>query len=125
MVSMPSQDVDVAAAVAERLLAARRTRRPIAPVRHDLPPKDVAAAYAVQRLTVAHLERAGHRRVGRKIGLTSEAVSGVTELAPKPTLPKSTPRRLRPQRARPPGATRPQPPTTAGPYGDDGGGHDD
>jgi 2-keto-4-pentenoate hydratase len=60
--------------VADRLRTARASRQPIAPVRHDLPAKDIEAAYAVQRINVARLEAEGRRRVGRKIGLTSQAV---------------------------------------------------
>ncbi|HET6972285.1 MAG TPA: fumarylacetoacetate hydrolase family protein [Phenylobacterium sp.] len=59
---------------ARRLFAARRDRQPIPPVRRQLPAGDVAAAYAVQRRNVQRRLAAGHRVVGRKIGLTSEAV---------------------------------------------------
>lgn len=61
-------------AAAERLFAARRDRRPIAPVRAMLPAGDVDAAYAVQQLNVRRRLDAGRRIVGRKIGLTSEPV---------------------------------------------------
>lgn len=60
--------------VADQLLEARRLGAPIAAVRGQLPPKDVAAAYAVQKINIDRLLAEGRRRVGRKIGLTSEAV---------------------------------------------------
>lgn len=59
---------------ADALFEARRTRAAIGPVRLQLPAKDVAAAYAVQQINNRRLDGAGGRRVGRKIGLTSEAV---------------------------------------------------
>ena len=62
------------ATIAERLFEARRTRTAIPPVRTELPAKDLAAAYAVQAANNARLEAGGAKRVGRKIGLTSEAV---------------------------------------------------
>jgi 2-keto-4-pentenoate hydratase len=61
-------------ATAERLFAARRDRRPIPPVRTLLPAGDIDAAYAVQQLNVRRRLESGRRIVGRKIGLTSEAV---------------------------------------------------
>ena len=68
-----SRDQAVAAA-ADRLLEAARTGVPCAPVRDLIGADDVAAAYAVQeRLTAARLAD-GARVIGRKIGLTSEAV---------------------------------------------------
>ena len=60
--------------IADRLFAARNTGVAIAPVRTELPHKDVNAAYAVQQINVARLEQQGAHRVGRKIGLTSKAV---------------------------------------------------
>ena len=60
--------------VADELLAARRKGAAIAAVRGRLPAKDLAAAYAVQKLNIDRLVAGGRRRVGRKIGLTSEAV---------------------------------------------------
>ncbi|MGY1815694.1 2-keto-4-pentenoate hydratase [Blastococcus sp. SYSU D00820] len=61
-------------AAAERLLTAARTGVPCAPVRELIGSGDLAAAYAVQsRITAARLA-AGATVVGRKIGLTSEAV---------------------------------------------------
>jgi 2-keto-4-pentenoate hydratase len=69
-----SVDADVEAAVAA-VLGAYDTGVPCAPLRDRLlPAGDVAAAYAVQRATVAGWTVAGRRRVGAKIGLTSPAV---------------------------------------------------
>jgi 2-keto-4-pentenoate hydratase len=60
--------------VAALLFAARRDRRPIAPVRTTLPEMDIVAAYKIQQLNVRRMIADGARRVGRKIGLTSKAV---------------------------------------------------
>lgn len=61
-------------AVADRLFVARRDRRPIPPVRALLPAKDIDAAYRVQQINVRRAIASGDRTVGRKIGLTSQAV---------------------------------------------------
>jgi 2-keto-4-pentenoate hydratase len=82
MRTVPAPSAGVLSEVADRLSTARRTGRATAPVRHALPPGDIAAAYAVQQLNVARLVAAGHRRVGRKIGLTTDVVQrqlGVNE----------------------------------------------
>jgi 2-keto-4-pentenoate hydratase len=70
-----------AAAVAEavqeaaaQLRKAEETGVPIAPLRDVLPAGSVEAAYEVQQVNVAHWVGDGRRIVGRKIGLTSEAV---------------------------------------------------
>lgn len=63
----------IEAAVA-RLLRAERDRTPTPPVRDVLGEEDVDAAYEVQRRIVETKVAAGRRVVGRKIGLTSEAV---------------------------------------------------
>lgn len=60
-------------AAADRLVAAADHAIPCAPVRELVPHATLADAYAVQRLVRARTE-AGRTRVGRKIGLTSEAV---------------------------------------------------
>lgn len=60
--------------VSGRLFAARGERRPIPPIRTSLPEMDIAAAYQVQHRNVWRALEAGRRIVGRKIGLTSEAV---------------------------------------------------
>lgn len=59
---------------AARLEAAASTGRPCAPVRDLIGSTDEVAAYAVQRRVAAGRMRAGARKVGRKIGLTSPAV---------------------------------------------------
>ncbi|ROO59319.1 2-keto-4-pentenoate hydratase [Micromonospora sp. Llam0] len=66
--------VDIEAAVAA-LTGAYDTGVPCPPLRDRLlPAGDAAAAYAVQRATVAGWSAVGRRRVGAKIGLTSPAV---------------------------------------------------
>ncbi|AMB60222.1 2-keto-4-pentenoate hydratase [Microterricola viridarii] len=57
----------------ERLRTAAETGVPCAPVR-DLLGDDQDAAYAVQSLGTARRLAAGHRLIGRKVGLTSSAV---------------------------------------------------
>ena len=60
--------------------AARRIRnawnngKPIKPVRETLPPDDLEAAYAVQKINTDHWIGEGRRVVGRKIGLTAKTV---------------------------------------------------
>lgn len=62
------------AQLADRLERAEAEATPIPPIVADLTAGDVASAYAVQaELTRRSLQR-GRRLVGRKIGLTSEAV---------------------------------------------------
>jgi 2-keto-4-pentenoate hydratase len=63
-----------AATALDRLVTARVTGRPCAPIRDLLPSDDVDAAYAVQAAWVAGRVAAGARVVGRKIGLTNPAV---------------------------------------------------
>lgn len=60
--------------VAGDLFAAYRTRTPIAPPRLTIPGLDVAGAYKIQQTQERAFEDAGHRVVGRKIGLTSLAM---------------------------------------------------
>lgn len=71
---MSALSPELAASVADRLLAARRMQNAIAPIRVELPAGDIAAAYVVQTLNAQRRQAEGRRRVGRKIGLTSEAV---------------------------------------------------
>ncbi|MGI8312817.1 2-keto-4-pentenoate hydratase [Saccharopolyspora hattusasensis] len=59
---------------ADLLLAATNSGQPCPPVRELFADGDIEAAYAVQRLTTERAVAAGHRLVGRKIGLTSLAV---------------------------------------------------
>jgi len=56
------------------LREAYRTGTPCAPIRDLLDPGDVEAAYAIQEINTRHWLSAGRRLVGRKIGLTSQAV---------------------------------------------------
>ncbi len=60
-------------AAADRLVTAAATATPCPPVRELLPDATLDDGYAVQRL-VHERTSAGRQRVGRKIGLTSEAV---------------------------------------------------
>ncbi|HUK59080.1 MAG TPA: fumarylacetoacetate hydrolase family protein [Stellaceae bacterium] len=67
-------------AIAQRILAAYASGRPIAPVRGDV--DGVAAAYEIQRRTVQSWLAQGRKLAGHKIGLTAEAVQtqlGVSE----------------------------------------------
>src|SRR4051812_10206703 len=60
--------------VAERLRRAAESHEPCAPIRDLIGPTDVASAYAAQEINTKHWLGKGRRLVGRKIGLTSEAV---------------------------------------------------
>jgi len=60
--------------LAARLLAAAENRMAIAPIRGELPPNDVAAAYAVQESITRARLAGGARLVGRKTGLTAKSV---------------------------------------------------
>lgn len=59
---------------AGRLLAAHDSGHACAPVRDLIALDDVAGAYAVQEINTRHWLDQGRRLVGRKIGLTSQAV---------------------------------------------------
>jgi 2-keto-4-pentenoate hydratase len=61
-------------AAAERLIAARVSLVPAAPVREFIGEGDVDAAYEVQRRVIAAEVGRGARVVGAKIGLTAQAV---------------------------------------------------
>lgn len=61
----------------QRLDAAHRSGTPCAPIRDVIDGQDVARAYAVQRLLVDARIADGHRRTGRKIGITSPAVQAL------------------------------------------------
>lgn len=61
-------------ALAARLRRAGETGEPCAPVRDDLPERDLDAAYAVQETNTEAWLAGGRRLVGRKIGLTSKVV---------------------------------------------------
>jgi 2-keto-4-pentenoate hydratase len=69
---MTNTDTIEAAALALR--KARKSRRPIPPLRTLWPELSEADAYPIQRLNLAHRAARGERIVGRKIGLTSKAV---------------------------------------------------
>ena len=65
---------DAIAVTAQRLRDAASSRTPCPPVRDVLGSTDVETAYQVQLVNLKEQERAGRRVIGRKIGLTSEAV---------------------------------------------------
>ena len=67
-------DTATTEAAADRRWAAAVHRTPCPPVRDLIGSDDVAAAYAVASRNVARRLASGATRVGRKIGLTSEAV---------------------------------------------------
>jgi len=60
-----------ARAIADDLIEAERTRRPIAPFTRAHPFLDVGTAYTAQWLFVEHRLNAGERLIGAKLGLTS------------------------------------------------------
>ena len=62
------------AQAADRLESAARSGQPCSPVSNLLGNTDIDAAYRVQQELAARRVAAGRSRVGRKIGLTSEAV---------------------------------------------------
>lgn len=68
---MPANNIDQ---VAAQLRAAEASGTPCPPIAPLLPPGDLAAAYAVQEINTRAALAAGHRLVGRKIGLTSTVV---------------------------------------------------
>jgi 2-keto-4-pentenoate hydratase len=59
---------------AERLRIATRDRQPCEPVRDLIDPQDIDSAYGVQRILTESRIADGAQVVGRKIGLTAEAV---------------------------------------------------
>lgn len=74
---MSGLDVVMINELAQRLRGAYDSYEPIAPIREELEskgPGDLDAAYAVQQLNTEYWVGKGRKIVGRKIGLTSEAV---------------------------------------------------
>ncbi|MFI6509545.1 2-keto-4-pentenoate hydratase [Streptosporangium sp. NPDC050855] len=70
-----SEATDVYAEAADRLLEAARSGKPCPPVRDMLPAGNAeAVGYAVQEVNTRRALEQGRRPVGRKIGLTSQAV---------------------------------------------------
>jgi 2-keto-4-pentenoate hydratase len=69
-----SVSTDVIARIAQSLRDAHTHRKPIDPIRDQLPEADLQAAYAVQQASTDFWIGQGRRLVGRKIGLTSKAV---------------------------------------------------
>jgi len=62
------------AELAERLWQAEQTRRPCAPLTEDHPTLSPSDAYAIQGVNLARHQELGARIVGRKVGLTSDAI---------------------------------------------------
>ena len=60
--------------IAHSLIAAEDERRPLPPLTETEPGFDIDAAYQVQSLVWQQRLAAGHRPVGHKVGLTSEAM---------------------------------------------------
>ena len=71
---MTNSSADPHTAATARLAAAAVSGVPCPPIRDLVAADDVAGAYAIQALLIAERIAAGRRRVGRKIGLTAEAV---------------------------------------------------
>src|SRR5690606_2028174 len=61
-------------ALARRIREAYDTGVPCAPIRDELTPGDIDAAYAIQQANTDFWLKSGRRLVGRKIGLTAKAV---------------------------------------------------
>lgn len=60
--------------IAESLIQAEDERRPVPPLTDMDPAFDLAAAYQVQTQVWQHRLRSGYKRVGHKVGLTSQAM---------------------------------------------------
>ncbi|MFF0309668.1 2-keto-4-pentenoate hydratase [Streptosporangium sp. NPDC004379] len=69
-----SEAADVLVEAADRLLEAVRSGRPCPPVRETLPGRTAETGYAVQEINTRRALHDGRRLVGRKVGLTSQAV---------------------------------------------------
>jgi len=70
----PKLDRSTIQALARRIRDAYASGVPCPPVRNDLKPGDIDAAYAIQRANTDFWLKAGRRLVGRKIGLTAKTV---------------------------------------------------
>ncbi|MCO4762985.1 MAG: fumarylacetoacetate hydrolase family protein [Myxococcales bacterium] len=62
------------AALAERLWLAEQAKKPCAPLTQSEPNLTATDAYAIAHINIARHEELGARVVGRKVGLTSEAI---------------------------------------------------
>ena len=71
---MTAADEGTLRTIADELRGAYSSFEPIAPVRNRLEVGGIDAAYAVQQCNTEHWLEQGRQIVGRKIGLTSEAV---------------------------------------------------
>ncbi|MEV8637199.1 fumarylacetoacetate hydrolase family protein [Streptosporangium sp. NPDC051023] len=69
-----SEATDVLVEAADQLLEAARIGKPCPPVRQTLPARTAEVGYAVQEINTRRALHEGRRLVGRKIGLTSQAV---------------------------------------------------
>ncbi|ACZ91738.1 2-keto-4-pentenoate hydratase [Streptosporangium roseum] len=69
-----SEATDVLVEAADRLLEAARSGKPCPPVRETLPGRTAETGYAVQEINTRRALHDGRRLVGRKVGLTSQAV---------------------------------------------------
>ncbi|GAA3130356.1 2-keto-4-pentenoate hydratase [Streptosporangium carneum] len=69
-----SEATDVLVEAADQLLEAARSGKPCSPVRQALPVRTAETGYAVQEINTRRALHEGRRLVGRKIGLTSQAV---------------------------------------------------
>ena len=70
----PPVSAEKIATFARRLREAEADRKPIAPLRDEMPEADGNAAYLIQQSNDAYWRAQGRRVVGRKIGLTNKAV---------------------------------------------------
>jgi 2-keto-4-pentenoate hydratase len=71
---MSAENRNLIEELAGQLRQAEESRVPCDPLRNRLPEGDVAAAYTVQKANTDYALKQGRRIVGRKIGLTAQAV---------------------------------------------------
>jgi 2-keto-4-pentenoate hydratase len=74
MRDQPQVDTATLESLAAALREAESTAQPIGPLRERVDNHDVASAYAIQKINIAHEVQKGRRIVGRKIGLTNPRV---------------------------------------------------